>query len=386
MSIASSDLTSPHEEGQPSPHGYGHESAADSAASVDAWLARNALTARIRVLLLIALLIATIVTATLLGAYPVTPLQAMRSLLAQFVDGATGAGVAHTVLWEIRWPRVALALAVGASLAVVGVGIQGIFRNPLAAPEVIGTSAGAALGAAFALVGVGSLYTHIPESLRISLLPFAAFIGALLATLAVYRLGTRSGSTDVVSMLLAGIGVNALSFAVVGLATAVSSDTELRSLTQWMLGSLSGSSWTRTLIVGIVTLLFSLGLWKRRHALDALLLGEAEAFAAGEDPRTLKLFVVLGGSACLAVSVAFTGMISFIGLVVPHAMRTIFGVRHKMLIPTSALAGAWLLLAADTLGRTVIAPQELPPGVLTGVLGAPVFLWLLRRVSQRGGS
>ena len=285
---------------------------------------------------------------------------------------------AELILGQIRLPRTLLGLTVGAVLALCGVAMQGLFRNPLADPGLVGVSSGAALGAAIAIVG-GAALGGLPEAFAPYLLSFSAFLGGLGVTALVYRLGRRNGETSVATMLLAGIALTALAGAAIGLFTYLADDSTLRTLTFWNLGSLNGASYARLWPLLLVTAAVALWLPRRAKALNALLLGESEArhlgFAVERIKRELGFCTALG----VGAAVAAAGMIGFVGLVVPHLMRLLVGPDHRVLLPASALAGASLLLLADLAARLLLAPAELPIGIVTALIGAPFFLYLLVR-------
>jgi len=285
---------------------------------------------------------------------------------------------AELILGQIRMPRTLLGLAVGAVLALCGVAMQGLFRNPLADPGLIGVSSGAALGAAVAIV-VGAALGGIPELFAPYLLSLCAFLGGLVVTALVYRLGRRNGQTSVTTMLLAGIALNALAFACIGLFTYLADDATLRTLTFWNLGSLNGASYARLWPLLLVTLAVALWLPRRAQALNALLLGESEARHLGVAVERLKRELVFCTALGVGAAVAAAGMIGFIGLVVPHLVRLLVGPDHRVLLPASALAGASLLLLADLFARLILSPAELPIGIVTALIGAPFFLYLLLR-------
>lgn len=285
---------------------------------------------------------------------------------------------AELILGQIRMPRTLLGLAVGAVLALCGVAMQGLFRNPLADPGLIGVSSGAALGAAVAIVG-GAALGGIPELFAPYLLSLCAFLGGLVVTALVYRLGRRNGQTSVTTMLLAGIALNALAFACIGLFTYLADDATLRTLTFWNLGSLNGASYARLWPLLLVTLAVALWLPRRAQALNALLLGESEARHLGVAVERLKRELVFCTALGVGAAVAAVGMIGFIGLVVPHLVRLLVGPDHRVLLPASALAGASLLLLADLFARLILSPAELPIGIVTALIGAPFFLYLLLR-------
>lgn len=304
-------------------------------------------------------------------------LRAALRLLGLPLDGE-GLQQAELILGQIRLPRSLLGLCVGIVLALSGVAMQGLFRNPLADPGLVGVAGGAALGAAIAIVG-GSLVGGLPPALAPYLLSICAFSGGLIVTAVVYRFGRRDGQTNVATMLLAGVALTAMSGAGVGLFTYLADDATLRSLTFWNLGSLNGASYARLWPLLLVTLGVAAWLPRRASALNALLLGESEARHLGFNVERIKLELVLCTALGIGAAVAAAGLIGFIGLVVPHLMRLLVGPDHRVLLPASLLAGASLLLLADLVARLVLAPAELPIGIVTALIGAPFFLYLLVR-------
>ncbi|WP_342651556.1 iron ABC transporter permease [Pseudomonas sp. REB1044] len=304
-------------------------------------------------------------------------LRAGARLLGLPLQGA-GLEQAELILGQIRLPRTLLGLAVGAVLALSGVAMQGLFRNPLADPGLVGVASGAAFGAAVAIVG-GSWVGGLPDLLAPYLLSFCAFIGGLGVTALVYRLGRRDGQTDVATMLLAGIAMTALGGSAVGLFTYLADDATLRTLTFWNLGSLNGASYQRLWPLLLVALGVSLWLPRRARALNALLLGESEARHLGIEVETLKRELVFCTALGVGAAVAAAGLIGFVGLVVPHLVRLLAGPDHRVLLPASLLAGGALLLFADLVARLALAPAELPIGIVTAFIGAPFFLFLLVR-------
>lgn len=282
----------------------------------------------------------------------------------------------HYILTALRLPRAIGAVVVGAGLAVAGCAMQGLFRNPLADPTLVGVSSGAALGSGLAIV-FGRVLPVLPGGFT---QPVLAFAGGLTATWLVHALARVRGQTSVVGLLLAGIAVTALAGSALGLLSYVSDDRQLRDLSLWLLGGLGGI--TRDVAFILVPLVALSGglLWRRARHLDALLLGESEAFHLGVDVERLRRRVITEVALAVGVCVAFTGIIGFVGLVVPHLLRGLVGPRHRVLVPAAALGGAGLLLFADAAARTMLAPAELPVGILTSLLGAPVFLTLLARV------
>jgi iron complex transport system permease protein len=315
------------------------------------------------------------------GAVEINPRQIFAILLKVFgihsnVDFST---VQESTLLDIRLPRVVLGMLVGAALGICGAAMQGLFRNPLADPTLIGISSGAALAATTMVIVGDAVSLALPPIFALFAFPFAAFLGALVTTLLIYRLSTIAGQTAVATLLLAGIAINALAQAFSGFLTFYATDTQIRSLTFWKLGSLGGGSWSSVLTITpfilVPVLLFS----RLARPLNALLLGESEAGHLGFDIEKIKKQTIVFVALAVGASVAFTGLISFVGLVVPHLLRLIIGPDHRYLLPGSALLGAILLLTADLTARTLVAPAEMPIGVLTAIVGAPFFLWLLLR-------
>ena len=298
--------------------------------------------------------------------------------LAGFPIAGEGLEQAELILGQIRLPRTLLGLAVGAVLALSGVAMQGLFRNPLADPGLVGVASGAALGAALAIVG-GSWLGGIPDWIAPYLLSLCAFIGGLGVTALVYRLGRRNGQTSVSTMLLAGIALTALAGSAVGLFTYLADDATLRTLTFWNLGSLNGASYDRLWPLLLVATAVALWLPRRAQALNALLLGESEARHLGVEVESLKRELVFCTALGVGAAVAAAGLIGFIGLVVPHLVRLLAGPDHRVLLPASLLAGGALLLCADLVARLALAPAELPIGIVTAFIGAPFFLILLVR-------
>jgi len=285
---------------------------------------------------------------------------------------------AELILGQIRVPRTLLGLAVGAVLALSGVAMQGLFRNPLADPGLVGVSSGAALGAAIAIV-TGASLGGLPEAFAPYLLSIFAFVGGLTVTGIVYRLGRREGQTSVGIMLLAGVAMTALAGSIIGLFSYLADDAALRTLTFWNLGTLNGASYARLWPLLLVCAAVIVWLPRRAKALNALLLGESEARHLGIEVERLKRELVVCIALGVGAAVAAAGLIGFVGLIVPHLVRLIVGPDHRVLLPASALAGASLLLFADVFARLVLAPAELPIGIVTAFIGAPVFLFMLVR-------
>ncbi len=289
------------------------------------------------------------------------------------------------VVLDIRLPRTVLAVIVGAALAVAGAILQGVFRNPLADPQLVGISPGAALAAVAWIVFGGIIAGLVPAFVVNHALPIASFTGSLVAILLLHRLASHEGRTSVANLLFAGIALGALASAGIGLIIFVASDQQLREFTFWTLGSLGGSTWQRVGLALPFTLVLLAGaLWIAR-GLDALALGEAEAFHTGINVERIKRIAIVIVAAGVGAAVAVSGVIGFVGLVVPHLLRLSAGPSHKTLIIGSALLGAGLLTASDIFARTIATPAELPIGVVTAFIGAPFFIWLLRRNKRSFG-
>lgn len=281
------------------------------------------------------------------------------------------------VLNIVRLPRVALGLLVGAALGISGAAIQGIFRNPLAEPGLIGISAGASLMAVIIIVLEVSLFAGLSNLLGYYLLAFGAFAGAGIAAMLVYQISRTDGKSNVATMLLAGIAINALAGALTGLITYIADDQQLRNITFWMLGSLAGASWETVWSVFPFILIPILLLPQMGKALNAFSLGEVQASQLGLKVNVVKRNVVILATMAVGACVAVSGIISFVGLLVPHTIRLVIGVDNKHVLPASALFGALMLTLADMICRTIIAPIELPIGVITALLGTPLFLYIL---------
>ena len=286
----------------------------------------------------------------------------------------------RTVIIDIRLPRIIMGVIVGSSLGIAGAILQGLFRNPLIDPGFIGVSSGAAVGAMIVIM-FSSLFTFITGTYIQFLLPIFSMIGGMFTTLLVYRMSKVSGKTNIMAMLLSGIAINAFSGSIIGFLVYRATDVELRSFTFWTLGSLDGASWM-VISISLLFLFFpifiAIGVRKK---LDIFMLGDSDAAYLGINVELLKRKIIITSSVLVGVTVAFCGMIGFIGLVTPHLVRLLLGPSHKKLIFGSALLGAIILVSADFLSRIIIAPAQLPIGIITSALGAPFFLWLI--VSQK---
>lgn len=332
-------------------------------------------------LALAALLVISAAAALGTGSFAIAPHEVVAIVLSRF---GLHVPVAYepqqeAVLLAIRLPRVLLAATVGAALGASGAVVQGVFRNPLASPELIGVSGGAALGAAVVIV------LGLPAALGVWTLPLAAFGAALAMTTLIYRIARRAGRTEVTTLLLIGIAVNALTGACISLLIYTASEPQLRSVVFWMLGSAAGASWplvgaSAPLVVISVLLLHRFG-----RALDVLTLGDDEARHLGLDAERVRFACVTLAALATAAATSVVGIVGFVGLVAPHVLRLALGPSHRALVVASALGGAMLLVLADLVSRTAVAPADLPLGLVTSFIGAPVFLYLIERTRARHG-
>jgi iron complex transport system permease protein len=313
------------------------------------------------------------------GAVPLGIGDVMAGLL-QTLGGKTDSHTA-LIIGQIRLPRVLLAALVGAVLASSGAAMQGLFRNPLADPSLIGVTAGASLGASIMIVASGSLDSGLTG---LTLVSTGAFIGGLLSVLLVYRLATSANGTSVATMLLAGIAITALAGSLGNLLEFYADSDMLRRISLWRMGGLDGANYARLLIAALVGGAVLIALPGFSTALNALLLGESEARHLGIDVGWVKLGLIICVAIGVGTAVALAGTIAFVGLIVPHMVRMITGPDHRTLLPAAALAGACLLVLADTAARLVLAPTELPVGVVTALIGVPFFVSLLRKRHHYG--
>ncbi len=336
--------------------------------------------ARLVIALLGAGLVFTMLFSLASGASDASAASVVRAWLFGPAAGADALSARDAIIvYDIRLPRVVLGALVGAALAVSGAVMQGLFRNPLADPGLIGVSAGASLGAVSVIVLGGTLLAPLSAVLGTFSLPLAAFVGGLATTLVLYQVATRQGRTSVATMLLAGIALAALAIAMTGVLIFMADDRQLRDLTFWQLGSLAGATWQKIGAVGPIIVAAMLAMPFMARGLNALALGEATATHLGIQVQRLKYIAILSVSAAVGAAVAVSGGIGFVGIVVPHLLRLLIGPDNRYLLPASALLGAALLLLADAVARTIVAPAELPIGIVTALAGAPFFLWILLR-------
>jgi iron complex transport system permease protein len=337
-------------------------------------------------LVLAIVLVAVMVLSACVGAFSFTPAQVVRYLGQElgWIPKLEIDALDRSVFLSLRLPRVLLSAITGAVLGVSGALMQGLFRNPIVEPGLTGTSAGAALGAALVFVFGGPSALALTSPLGSLALPIIAFAGAFGATMLVYRLSSSFGKVNIFTLLLAGIAVNAVCSAGTGFLSYIARDPQARNIIFWNLGTFTTADWRGVdLVVVVFALCF---LWARRYgkSLNALMLGEDEATFLGVDPQRLILSLLIVNTIMVAITTAMVGVIAFLGLIVPHLLRILKSADYTFLLPASALLGAVIMVAIDVAARLVIAPAELPIGIITAVVGAPVFLLVLMRQQQRG--
>lgn len=333
------------------------------------------------------LLVVVLLCAIAFGAVSIS-LHDMGGAVQHFFSGAEPANIREGVFLQLRLPRVLLCAITGAILAVSGVLMQGLFRNPIVEPGLVGTSSGAALGAAMVFVLADKLSPGLKAYAGPLLAPVIAFCTALLATYTVYSLARSAKRVSLMSLLLIGIAVNAVCLSGTGFMSYIARDPQARSITFWNLGTFSGASWMQVALVGSVAAIIFMVALRYSKQLNALLLGEEEATYLGVDPDKLKRRIMLLNTAMVSIATAFVGVISFMGLIVPHVLRLLIGSDNKKLLPAAMLLGAALLTLADMCARLLLAPAEIPIGIITSLVGAPVFIILLKRFNmgqQKGG-
>jgi iron complex transport system permease protein len=325
---------------------------------------------------LIILLVCSTILSIRYGAVSVT-LSEMFSALKSYATGSTDINLNERIFLNLRLPRAILCITVGASLAIGGALMQGLFRNPIVEPGLIGTSSGAAFGSALYFV-LGAMFKWDGGEWT---LPLAACLGAILSTLLVVLVSNsrQAGKSSIATILLTGIAINALFMSGVGFLAYIARDPQARSITFWGLGSLSGANWHSVFVTSLSTITcFWVSLRNAKH-LNALMLGEEEAMLIGTNIKRVRITVLLLNVVVIAIATAFVGVISFVGLIVPHLLRILKGSDNRFLIPGSALLGGILLTLSDLVARMLLRPAELPIGIVTTVIGVPVFIFLLRK-------
>ena len=313
-----------------------------------------------------------------IGAVRIAPWDTVRILLGHAGLATSVDPQQDAILWAIRLPRVLLGILVGGALAVSGAALQGIFRNPLADPTIVGVASGASVGAVAAiLLGLsGAVYGGIQ---------LAAFVGGMIAVLVVYALARQDGRAETVTLVLVGVAVTAIAGAAVGLMIASADDDELRDIVFWSLGSVGGATWTLVLATAPFVAVGAAAALTQTRALDLLSLGEREAAHLGVEVERVRILLVVALALATSAAVAAAGIVAFIGLIVPHVIRLVGGPSHRVVLTASFLAGGAAVALADLVARTVVAPVELPLGVVTALVGGPLFLWLVLRTRQSHG-
>ncbi len=322
-------------------------------------------------LALVAALVVAVLAGVGLGAVRVSPAE-VAGAVSRALAGEPG-GMADAIVMDLRLPRVALAAAVGAALALAGALYQALFRNALADPYVLGVSSGAGLGATLMLALVGTGY--LARSLGVTA---GAFVAAILTVALVSRLASRSGRVDPVSLLLAGVAISYTLSAITSFVMVVDRES-MQSVVYWMMGGLSGRSWEHVAVAVVSLVIGAVAPMLGHRELDIMLLGDERAGQLGVPVERVKRLMLASASLMVAGAVSVSGLIGFVGLMTPHMVRRVLGPHHRLLLPASALTGAVLLVVADLVARTVIAPVELPVGIVTALAGGPFFVWLLRR-------
>ncbi len=326
---------------------------------------------------LVIILLTVMITMLFFGAYTISVSEVFAAIFEE------KQGASNFLILNIRLPRILLAGLIGAGLSVSGAMIQGLFRNPLADQTLIGVTSGAMLFAILSIVFMGSLLVILPAFISQFFVALFAFLGGLLTTFLVYRISRQHGQVQVGTMLLAGIAISAFAAAISGAFIYISDDQQLRDITFWSLGSLSGANWTQLAIAGPIIITGTLLLTRFDKSLNAILLGEQEAAYLGINVGRVKKSIILLTSLIIGICIGISGIIGFIGLIIPHFLRLLKGTDFTYLIKSSALVGAIFLILADTIARTIISPAELPIGILTALIGAPFFLWILVRNRPR---
>lgn len=299
-------------------------------------------------------------------------------ILWQFIKGDPSLSSSDKyVIWDVRAARILMAILIGGMLSVSGTSLQGLFKNPLATGDLIGLTSGATLLAAIAIVLGGHFKAYLPEAVQFSLVGIAAFIGSFLSMMLVYRISTSGGKTNVVMMLLTGVAITAIGFSITGFLIYLSKDEQLRDLTFWNLGSLAAATWTKNIILAVVMIIAYIILLPKGKALNAMMLGEKDAQHLGINVEKLKKQIIITVALMVGTCVAFSGTIGFVGLIVPYILRLLFKSDNTFILPLSAMCGSILLLTADTFSRSIVAPSELPIGILTALMGGPIFIAIL---------
>lgn len=330
-------------------------------------------------------LLVTVLFSLAIGAVQIPVVNVIVILLHKLnlFTAITGDNMHEVVLNSIRIPRIIMTLLIGGSLGISGASLQGLFRNPLVEPSLIGVSGGAAAGVILFIV-FGTSLAISPDSLFYnSLMSIVAFTAGAFATFLVLKLSNQMGRTNISILVLVGVAINALAGAVIGLSIFYADENQLHTFTFWTLGDLGGASWDKLMIASPLLLLSCGSLLFFAPSLNALALGESEAYHMGVDVERTKRFIIFFSALAVGVSVSLSGMIGFVGLVIPHLVRVLFHADNKLVLPASILGGAWLLVIGDIISRTIVTPAELPIGVVTALIGAPFFIALLMKAKVK---
>lgn len=287
------------------------------------------------------------------------------------------------VLYDIRLPRLFQTVLIGAALGASGAALQGIFRNPLVEPGLIGISGGAAVGAVVVIIFGGLITQVVKDILGVYILPVFAFIGSLAATLTVYYIAKSVSKTNVTLLILAGVAIMALCQALIGLGIFYADDNQIRTYNFWILGDLSGGTWEKIITAAPLIILPVILILRHNKSLNAISIGEAEAYHMGVDVERVKYVIIILSALAVGTAVSLAGIIAFIGLVIPHLVRLAFGPDHKIVLSGSALGGGILLMVADIIARTVVSPAELPIGIITAMIGTPFFIYILMTAKKK---
>lgn len=331
------------------------------------------------------LLVVTMLFSLTIGAVSI-PVQDVIIILLQKIglfNGVQVDSMHEIVLTTIRLPRIFMTLLIGAALGVSGASLQGLFRNPLVEPSLIGVSGGAAAGVVLVIVFGTVLSLPTEGFLYNSIIPFTAFAGGLLATFLVLKLSSQAGKTNITVLVLVGVAINALAGAIIGLAVFYADENQLRTFTFWTLGDLGGATTVKLIIAAPLLITAIVAMLFYSNTLNAIALGEAEAYHMGVHVERTKRNIIFFSALAVGVSVSLAGMIGFIGLVIPHLIRVLFDSDNKLVLPASVIGGAWLLIIADIVARTVVTPAELPIGVMTALIGSPFFIMLLMKAKLK---
>jgi iron complex transport system permease protein len=326
--------------------------------------------------ILLAVLVVSVIMATAIGAVAIPPQETFQIIISRLTGLWQNSEIPSTtkaIIWNLRLPRVLLGVLVGASLALAGVSFQGLLRNPLADPFTIGVSSGAAVGATIAILVQQTYHTGFTQ-----MIPFSAFAGALIAMFFIYNLARIGGQVPVVTLLLAGVVVSSFLSAVISLLMVFAGE-DMQGIFFWLSGGLLMRSWSEILFVLPYLLIGSVILFTYARDLNVLLMGEEAALTLGVNVERTKKVLLVTASMITAAAVSVSGMIGCVGLIIPHAVRMITGPDHRVLLPASALVGASFLVWADVVARTVMIPKEIPVGIITAFVGAPFFIYLLRK-------